>query len=151
LTARQRDLVCGFFFALLGMTFVIGAWSTLPVGRAFAMGPGYFPIVMGVVLTGLGLLIVGKATTQGGHRLPPVAWVGTGLIIGAVLVFGLTARGAGLAPALLVSTFMAAMATGRMSVAGALLLSAVLTTFTIGVFVYGIRLPYPVIGPWLGG
>lgn len=149
--ARRRDIACGLVFATLGLGFGAGAWWTLPVGRAVSMGPGYFPVVLGIVLASLGVVIIVKAAAEAGSKLPPVAWTGISLIIGAVLAFGLCVRGAGLAPSLLVATFMAAMATRKMSVTGAAVLSVLLTVFNVGIFVFALRLPYPVIGPWLGG
>lgn len=148
--AGRRDLICGSLFAVIGLVFAIGAWRSLPIGSAVAMGPGYFPLVLGLVLVALGFVV---ALGRGGAEaltFPPVAWRGLALIVGAVLVFALTVRGLGMAPSLLVATFMAALATGRMTLVGAVVLSVILTAFNVGVFVYALRLPYPVVGPWLG-
>ena len=86
---------------------------------------------------------------------PTAVWhaplVGVTLVTGSVLFFGLTVRLLGFAPSLLVSTFVASLATGRLKPAPALVLSAVVTAFSIAIFVIGLGMPYPVIGPWLGG
>jgi hypothetical protein len=150
MSARQRDVVCGLLFVAVGLAFVVYAWFVLPIGQAFAMGPGYFPIVLGLVLAALGASICLGRSAPGAAAFPPVAWLGLALIIGSVLFFAVTVRGLGLGPSLLVSTFMAAMATRQMSAANSALLAVVLTAVNVGVFVYALRMPYPVIGPWLG-
>lgn len=148
--ASRTNLICGALFAGLGLAFAVYAWHGLKVGRASAMGPGYFPIMLGALLIGLGALIGLERRDGPGPALPPVSWRGVALIAGAALVFGLTVRGLGMVPSLLVATFMAAMATGQMTAPRALLFSAVLTAFNVAIFVFALRLPYPVIGPWLG-
>lgn len=149
--ASRTNLICGALFAALGLSFVLYAWHGLEIGRASAMGPGYFPVMLGALLVGLGAAIALDRQGTAAAALPPISWRGVTLIAGAALVFGLTVRGLGMVPSLLVATFMAAMATGQMPPARALLFSAVLTAFNVAIFVFALRLPYPVIGPWLGG
>jgi hypothetical protein len=149
----RNNLTCGVLFACVGLAFVIHAWRTLPAGQASAMGPGYFPILLGLLLIALGAVI---SLGRGGQdeepaALPPIAWRGVLLIAGAALVFGLTVRGLGMAPSLLIATFLAALSTGQMTPSRALLFSAVLTSVNTALFVFALGLPYPVIGPWLGG
>jgi hypothetical protein len=149
--ANPRDVVCGLLFVALGFAFVAYAAAALAVGQAFAMGPGYFPIALGLVLAALG---GGIAWSAGGRRSPPfpaVPWRGVLLVVGSVLVFAATVRGIGLAPSLALAAFAAAMASGRMSAIGAVVLGLALSGFCVAVFVYALGLPYPVIGPWLGG
>jgi hypothetical protein len=148
---NRRDLACGLIFAALGLAFVVYAWTTLPIGEAVAMGPGYFPMVLGVVLMALGAVVALSGRSGPTVQFPPVAWRGVGLIIAAVLFFGLTVRGLGMAPSLLVATFMAARAAPQVRPRSALIVSVVLTFFNIVVFVFALRLPYAIIGPWLGG
>jgi hypothetical protein len=147
----RNNLVCGGVFACVGLFFVVNAWRTLPVGEASSMGPGYFPIGLGLLLIVLGLVVGFGESTPDTRDVPPFPWRGVTLVTGSVLFFGLTVRLLGFAPSLLVSTFVAGLATGRLKPAPALVLSAVVTVFSIAIFVIGLGMPYPVIGPWLGG
>jgi hypothetical protein len=54
------DLVAGLIFAGLGAAFAIGALR-YELGSLLEMGPGYLPLVLGLVLAGLGLATVAKA------------------------------------------------------------------------------------------
>jgi len=78
-----------------------------------------------------------------------VPWLGLVMIMGALVFFGLTVRGLGLAPALFVTTFMSALASEKTGVAGALAMGAGLTAICVVIFVWGLGLPLRVIGPWL--
>jgi hypothetical protein len=54
---NPRDLAAGALFIAIGGFFALNAWLNLAVGRAFAMGPGYFPILLGMILIGFGIAI----------------------------------------------------------------------------------------------
>lgn len=147
---RRTNLACGAVFTGIGLFFGINALLRLPVGSAAAMGPGYFPIVLSMILCALGLVIVLSGTDLSAPPLPPMSWRAITLVTGAALFFGMTVRGLGMAPSLIGATFMATMATGQLVPRHALLLSVILTLFNIGIFVFALRLPYAIIGPWLG-
>ena len=49
-----KDCVAGTLFVAIGLLFAVNAWLRLSVGSALAMGPGYFPILLGLILIGLG-------------------------------------------------------------------------------------------------
>jgi hypothetical protein len=115
------------------------------------MGPGYFPLVLAVVLAALGVAIVVKgllaAASDGDLGLIP--WRGLVLLTAALVFFGATVRGLGLASALFVTAFAAAMASRLNSLAAAALLAAALTLFCVLIFSVGLGVPVPLIGPWL--
>jgi hypothetical protein len=52
----QKDFFSGLMFLLVGIAFAWGAGS-YSIGTGARMGPGYFPMVLGVLLAGLGLVI----------------------------------------------------------------------------------------------
>ena len=116
------------------------------------MGPGYFPILLGLILIGFGLAIaICGARRIRRRRSGSVSWRGVGLVTASIVFFALTVRGLGMAPALGGATMLAALSTDRNSPLFAIVLSLCLTAFCILVFVFALRLPYAVIGPWLGG
>ena len=58
--ASQKDFFSGLMFTIVGGSFAMGATS-FEVGTAARMGPGYFPLLLGVLLTILGILIAGQS------------------------------------------------------------------------------------------
>ena len=53
----QKDFYSGLMFMLVGGAFAWGATS-YSVGTGARMGPGYFPLLLGVVLAALGAAIL---------------------------------------------------------------------------------------------
>jgi hypothetical protein len=144
-----KDIGAGVIFIAIGLLFGVGALHH-ELGTALRMGPGYFPLILAGLLVGLGVAIV---VTGLGHAAPgrlAVPWRGLVLILGAPVVFGLTVRGLGLAPALALVALISAFASRRMSVPLALALSVSLTVFCVLLFSLGLGLPLRLFGPWLG-
>ena len=152
------DLLAGGVFTLLGLAFAIGG-STYDVGSALRMGSGYVPLLLGGILTFLGLLIAAKAFLGGDEHARkvadeergPVPWWRAALLVAGVVFFGATVRGLGLAPTLFVTTFLAALAGHGTSAVRALVTAAGLTALCLVVFVSLLQLRLPLLGTWLGG
>jgi Tripartite tricarboxylate transporter TctB family len=148
MTVNIRDIGAGLIFIAIGILFGLGALG-LELGTALRMGPGYFPLVLAGILVVLGLVVLiqgfGHPTTG---RLT-VPWRGLVLILAAPVVFGLTVRGLGLVPAVMLVVLIAAFASRRMSVPLALILTVTLTLFCVLVFSFGLGLPLRLFGPWL--
>jgi hypothetical protein len=56
----QKDFFSGVLFMGFGIAFTWGA-TTYKLGQADRMGPGYFPLMLGILMTVLGILIIVKA------------------------------------------------------------------------------------------
>ena len=52
----QRDFLSGLMFMIVGSSFAWGAVD-YEIGQAARMGPGYFPLILGVILAILGAII----------------------------------------------------------------------------------------------
>ncbi len=91
----EKDFFSGLMFLIVGGAFAIGA-NSYTVGTGARMGPGYFPLMLGVVLAVLGAAIVFKALTietPDGEKFGAFAWRPTICIIGSNLVFGICLGG----------------------------------------------------------
>jgi Tripartite tricarboxylate transporter TctB family len=150
MTFNVKDVGAGLIFIAIGLLFGLGS-TGLAIGTSLRMGPGYFPLVLAGFLVALGLAIVayGSGHTASGRVVVP--WRGLVLILAAPVVFGLTVRGLGLVPAILLVVLISAFASRRMSVPLALALSLGLTVFCVLVFSLGLGLPLRLFGPWLVG
>ena len=149
------DLLAGGTFVLLGAAFAIGG-SRYDVGSALRMGSGYVPLMLGGILVALGLLVVLTAFRGGDPALRdvergPVPWRRAGLLVTAILFFGFTVGGLGLAPTLLITTLLAALAGHEVKPARAALTAIGITALCLVVFVALLRLRLPLLGDWLGG
>jgi hypothetical protein len=148
---NPRDAGAGLLLGSIGLFFAGNAWFGLNIGRAVSMGPGYFPVVLGSILVVFALVIAFAGGKEPREAIGKVPWRGVGLVLAGVLFFAVTGRDLGLAPALTVATFLAAMSPEGAKVVPSLVLSLGLTTFCLLIFVWGLGLPYPVFGPWLRG
>jgi hypothetical protein len=144
----SKDLVAGLVFITIGMAFL---WVGLDyhVGTARQMGPGFFPVALSVLLTGLGVAIALKALAAGRNPIVGVNFRGMGFVIGATAGFGLLIRPAGMLIAVFVLTAVGAIASSQFRASTSVLLATGLSVFCIVVFNWGLGMPFPVLGYWL--
>ena len=91
-----RDRLAGLVFVGFGLAFALGA-LTYDVGSTLRMGPGYFPLVLGGLLVVLGGVIAVRGFVEEDAAPNGAApWRALFLVLGAVVLFGLTVRGLGL-------------------------------------------------------
>jgi putative tricarboxylic transport membrane protein len=121
------------------------------MGTATKMGPAYFPMALGMILTLIGIAIVIHSFLQPGEPIGRLAIGPLGLILCATVLFGLVLRGAGLGPAIIVLVVASAHASRQFRWASALGLALGLAGFGAVVFVKLLGLPIPLVGTWLGG
>ena len=143
----RTNLICGLVFIGAGLFFAIQSLG-LELGTSFRMGPGYFPLVLAGLLILLGLVILIQSFRAEGEPIGALAWRGMLFILPAPVIFGLTVRGLGFVPALVLTAFFACFASHRMSVVWALILSLSITVFSVIVFSYALGLPFERFGPW---
>ena len=101
-----------------------------------------------MLLVLLGLAITAKALTldtPDGEPLGRFAWRPLLIVLGAVLVFGVTLPHGGLVVALPLLVVISSWASDEFSWRAALLNAVVLTILSYGVFVVGLKLAIPVL------
>jgi hypothetical protein len=118
----RREIFAGATLALIGGAFAVTS-HFYDVGTPRRMGPGFFPMVIGVLLGAIGVVLMFRA----GHGL---------------------AENAGLAPATAASVFLSAFSDRAMTLREALLLTSAVTVASVGLFHYGLHLQLPVITGW---
>lgn len=145
-----KDLVSGGVFVLAGGYFALEALN-YEVGTAFRMGPGFMPLLLGsaLVLLGLGVAASGWNKPDADKPLVP-SWRAVLLIIGVIVFFGATIRGLGFVPVVLIGSFAAAMASRLNSPVFAAMVAVTLTVMCTLIFVIGLGMSVPLVGPWLG-
>ena len=137
----HRDIVAGLLFVAIG-AFALFVARGYPMGSAMRMGPGYFPVLLGWLLIGLGALVgLRAARRQDWHPVDwswrPLAWISLSIVL-----FGYLMPRVGLVPALAAMFPVAAAAGREFRLREVLVLTFVMSAFAGGVFVYGLKLPY---------
>ena len=92
---NQKDFLSGLMFSAVGIAFAWGA-SGYTLGTGARMGPGYFPLMLGVILAGLGILITAFALRPAAGEDEPVgriAWKPLLCVIGSNVIFGILLGG----------------------------------------------------------
>jgi hypothetical protein len=157
----QRDFFSGLMFMAVGIAFAWGATS-YSIGEGARMGPGYFPLVLGILLTGLGGFIVFEALvveTEDGEPVGKWAWKPLSFIIGANLLFGVLLGGLpsiGLPPmgmivAIYGLTFVASLAGDEFNLKENLILATILAAGSYVAFVVLLKLQFPVWPTFITG
>ena len=151
--ANAKDLGAGAFFILVGVLYGSIAWTGLPIGQALNMGPGYFPIVLSCMLIVLGLWIGwrGFIDIVGREPFGVVPWRGVIMLSLATIVFAAFVEELGMLAGVFLTCFLATLANPKVRIFNAIATSIGIAIFCTAVFAFGIRLPIPVIGAWLGG
>ena len=157
----QKDFFSGLMFMGVGVAFAWGA-TTYNVGNGARMGPGYFPLYLGILMTVLGAIITFKALvveTMGGDKIGKWAWKPLFFVIMANLVFGALLAGLpyfgfpamGLIVAIYALVFIASMAEQGWRFKATLVLATVLAIGSYIAFVVALKLQFPVWPAFITG
>jgi Tripartite tricarboxylate transporter TctB family len=141
--AQRADLWAGVLFACLGAV-VLWSGADYSLGVPSRIGPGYVPLLLGIVLAGLGLLLIVRSRWTTDTIDQVIAWRPLTLVLGAVVAFAVVFEASGLVPAILVSVAIANYATPENRWTTAIVLGAALAFFAWALFVKGLSLPLPV-------
>jgi len=151
---NPKDFYAGLLFTLVGSAFGWGA-SDYPLGNSGRMGPGFFPLLLGILLALLGSAMMFKAMVVPAERAEHIgrlAWKPLLFIISANLVFGVALGGLpvlgvpalGLIAGIYLLTFVACLAGDRFIIKETLVLATLLAVLSYVAFVLLLKLQFPV-------
>ena len=157
----QKDFFSGLMFMGIGVAFAWGA-TTYNVGNGARMGPGYFPLYLGVLMTILGAVITFKSLVVeviDGDKIGKWAWKPLFYVILANLLFGVLLAGLpsfglpamGLIVAIYALTFISSMAETGWKVKNTLILATILAVGSYIAFVMALKLQFQVWPPFITG
>jgi hypothetical protein len=140
----SKDVWAGAMLIVIGTAAMLVA-RNYPFGTALRMGPGYFPIILGGLLTVFGLFILAcglhsRERIAGSFSLRALI-----ILPISLLLFGVLMEHGGFVPAMIVLIFGSATAAAEFKFMEALLFSLALTALSVVIFVWGLGLPYPLI------
>jgi len=157
----QKDFFAGLVYMGVGIGFAVGA-TNYTIGDGTRMGPGYFPMMLGIVLAIIGAVVAFKALvveTPDGDPIGKWAWKPLAFIIAANFLFGILLGGwpllgipaMGLIIAIVVLTFVAALAGDEFKFIEVLILAILLAVGSWAAFVWGLNLQFQVWPSFISG
>jgi len=157
----QKDFFSGLLFITVGTAFAVGA-NSYTVGTGARMGPGYFPLLLGILMAVLGAVITFNALvikTPDGDKIGSWAWKPLFFIIAANLVFGLMLGGLpsvnipamGMIVGIYALTFIASLAGEEFSFKAVAILATVLAIMSYLAFIVLLKLQFPVWPTFITG
>jgi hypothetical protein len=144
----KRDYYSGALITLIGVGAAFIA-QDYRFGSLTHMGPGFFPLILGAILTLLGILIAGAALLDGVHEEEPFfrtvpEWRGWFCIVAGPILFIVFGKYFGLAPASFACVFVSALGDRTTTLKGALILAACITFFGIVLFSFVLHISFPI-------
>ncbi|RYF50790.1 MAG: tripartite tricarboxylate transporter TctB family protein [Comamonadaceae bacterium] len=157
----QKDFFSGVMFTVVGIAFAWGA-STYNVGNGARMGPGYFPLMLGIVLAliGMGIMFSGLTVeTEDGEPIGKWAWKQIIYILGANLAFGILLGGLpsfgvpamGMIIAIYALVIIASLAGSEFNLPKVLILATVLAVGSYCAFIWALKLQIQVWPTFITG
>ncbi|MFM2075175.1 MAG: hypothetical protein RJB34_1480 [Pseudomonadota bacterium] len=141
-----QDLVGGLALTALGLFAAYYANEHYEIGDLRRMGPGFFPVSLGLTLAVLGLLVALPAWFRQGPIIRP-AWKTLGLVTLSLVVFSVTLKTLGLICASALAVFLSSMADRSIRWKHRLLLGIGVAAVTYVIFILGLNMVLPV-WPW---
>ena len=157
----QKDFFSGLLFTAVGVAFAWGA-TKYSLGTAARMGPGYFPLMLGILMAILGGVITFKALvveTEDGDKVGRWALKPLFFIISANLLFGLMLGGLpsikfpafGLIVGIYALTFVASLAGEEFKFKEVAVLATILAIMSYLAFIVLLKLQFPVWPAFITG
>ena len=142
--AFDRGGVIGGLIAIAFGLLAIREGLRYATGSLLRMGPGYFPIVMGVILAALGLLLLVLSVRRPADPLQETfLWRPLLMIPIAIAFFGIAISRFGLAPATFGLVFLSSLSERKLDIRPTVLLALAMTAFVWIIFSLILSLPYP--------
>jgi len=157
----QADFFSGVMFTTVGGAFAIGA-TTYTVGNGARMGPGYFPLMLGILLAILGVVIMFQAMvveTTDGDKIGKWAWKPLAFVLGANVAFGVLLGGLpsiglpamGMIIAIYALTIISSLAGEQFKLRDVLVLSTILAAGSYVAFIWALKLQIQVWPTFISG
>jgi putative tricarboxylic transport membrane protein len=142
--SSNKDFLAGLLLLVAGG---IGFYMALdyPFGSALRMGPGYFPRVLSGILMAFGVFVLLRGVLSGERVRGRWGWKPLAFIIVSLVVFGLVMENFGLVPALVAMFLISAFGGHEFRLIEVVILAAIMTIFSVLVFVHLLGLPYPLL------
>jgi hypothetical protein len=137
------DFLSGVLLIGVGLFFAIYGGANYQFGELRRMGPGFFPVVLGYVLSGLGVVLLISSFTGPLERLGEINWRSFFAVLAGLVAFAFLADKVGMVPSALVMTFVVAFGERNYRWVRTTVLAVVLAVIGVLIFTWGLGLPIP--------
>ncbi|MCJ8139880.1 tripartite tricarboxylate transporter TctB family protein [Falsirhodobacter halotolerans] len=145
----KANFAAGLLVVLVGVTVAAYAASSYDLGTLRRMGPGMFPMGLGLLMAALGAIVaIGAAVRVPGRparEKVSVEWRNAVLATVGVIAFGLMIRPLGLILAVLAVVIIPAFADRKNKPLAVLVLAGVLAALAVAIFHWLLDLPMPLL------
>ena len=141
---KSADVEAGLFFTLFG-SLTAGLSLEYRLGTFGEMGPGMFPLMLGIILSIIGLVILTTGLTTGGEEPKSLSLKAAILLAASLLVFAFLVTSVGLLVAVPAQVFVSLWASDHFTLKRAVAISAGLLAFCQVVFVYFLGTAVPLV------
>ena len=145
----KRDYYAGGLMVLLGVGAAVTG-SGYKFGTLARMGPGFMPVVLGVVLAFIGILIaataLGSSEPDDKKFLPAnPQWFGWFCILAGPVLFIVLGQLGGMIPAVFACVFVSALGDKTATYKSSFILALGVTVFGVLLFHYLLNIPFPLL------
>lgn len=144
-----QDFLSGLFYLAIG-AIALAVAPGYGIGTAARMGAGYFPLALGIMLVGVGLLAILRGFRRQGEPVGLISWRALLLIVTAAVCFAATVHRLGFIIAAALTVFISALAARDFPwrLPFVLILLAVVAAVAT-LFITLLAVPLPLVGSWL--
>jgi hypothetical protein len=144
----DKERLGGGLIILLGTGAAVEG-SSYPLGTLSQMGPGFFPLALGILLALCGLAILlqaGNAVSPDAQEMLAPEWRGWICILLGLVSFILLARHGGLLVATFVLVFIAALGDRQSTLRDAFAVAIAIAAVCVVVFWWALKVQLPLLG-----
>lgn len=141
-----RDLIAGVLLFIAGLSVVSYSYFFYHIGTFALMGPGFFPLILGWIITFLGafLAVLSFRRTKDISVIPPVLFRSILAVAFSILLFALLIDRAGLLVTAFLVTLSASLGNINFRLSRAILLALSLTFISWLIFVIALKVAIPI-------
>ena len=142
LSRDYRDIVGGALLVVVGLAFALYSLSNYELGTINRMGPGMFPMALGIILAGFGVMQAIPAFFRTGVVTEIRVWTPI-FVLSGVAAFALMVRPFGLLPAVIAVVVISSFAELKIRPVSLVILTGSLCLMSWLIFSVGLGLPVP--------
>jgi hypothetical protein len=128
--------------------FAVWEASGYSIGQLSQMGPGYFPVALGVVMIGLGAALIFEGRRVDAEPAENPAWRTLVAVLAGIGAFALLLERTGLVPASVALVLLAALAEPQYRPGQTVLLALAVSAISVLIFSLMIGMPLPAFARW---